>query len=457
MENFTDRNGINVSVESLIGGRSENQDSYGTAETPLGLLIVVCDGMGGGPAGKTASAIATQAIIDFVTTENSKRHKASILADAVTSANKAVLDKVSSNLALKGMGTTCVCLLIDKQQAYIAHVGDSRCYQLRGNKVVFRTSDHSHVGEMVKHGTLTEEEARTSPYSNVITRAIGGSVTVETELDTQDYKPGDRFALMTDGIWGTIPEPQLVKFLTAHEDPSRLVPQIANNIDSLGKDNGGGHDNLTLAIVDIPGKNWKMMEKSEETEIPMQVVQSHPQSKKDLHFQKKLPLLSIILAVLCVAIVITLFFFLRDNNDNGGSPTVTAKVVNNGQSQNLPSQKKPSTDNQDATVSQSAGSYYQMAITLLDSLKSYNPPGRDLIQRKQDRDKICKEIINDIEKGIQSTPSIEKKEKAKKILDNALKNKSKLMQIDAKQYKSTKESIETIDELKKELSSIELK
>lgn len=252
MDTISDSTGIRGSVESLIGGRKENQDSYGMADTRLGLFVVVCDGMGGGPAGKTASSIATQTLIDYVSGADRDKSPYSVLADAVKAANEAVLAAVSENPALRGMGTTCVCLLIGSREAYIVHVGDSRCYQLRGSRAIFRTADHSYVGEMVRRGTLTEEEARNSNYSNIITRAIGGAQDVDPEVDSVEYKPGDRFALMTDGIWGAIPEMQLVKFLVEKKDPAVLVPEIAYNIDSLGADNGGMHDNLTLALVEIP-------------------------------------------------------------------------------------------------------------------------------------------------------------------------------------------------------------
>ena len=254
METISDSSGVRGSVESLIGGRQENQDSYGMAETRLGMLVAVCDGMGGGPAGKTASSIATQAIIDYVSGASADGNPASVLEDAVVSANEAILAAVSDDPSLKGMGTTCVCVLIVKSRAYIVHVGDSRCYHLRGNNVIFRTSDHSYVGELVRRGTMTEEDARTSRYSNVITRAIGAGTDISPEVDEVTWRPGDRFALMSDGIWGTMPEPRLVSLLAERSDPATLVPDIAARVDALGKNNGGGHDNLTLALVDLPGQ-----------------------------------------------------------------------------------------------------------------------------------------------------------------------------------------------------------
>lgn len=126
-----------------------------------------------------------------------------------------------------------------------------------GGAAVFRTADHSYVGELVRRGTMSEEDARTSRYSNVITRAIGAGTEVIPEVDHVDYKPGDRFALMSDGIWGSMPEPQLVVLLCSDEDPAELVVDVAERVDAIGVNKGGGHDNLTLAVVDIPGSKEK--------------------------------------------------------------------------------------------------------------------------------------------------------------------------------------------------------
>lgn len=254
MESFTDASGISLSVESLIGGRSENQDDYGMASTPLGVLVVVCDGMGGGPAGKTASSMARETIMDVVGSADPGANPEHVLKQAVIAANDALMAAENANEALRGMGSTCVCLLVGGDKAYIVHVGDSRCYQLRSGQIAFRTADHSYVAEMVRRGTLSEEQARTSGYSNVITRAIGGAPEVDPETDVVAVRPGDRFALMSDGIWGTMPEPTLVGRLSQATDAATVTEDLTTQVDTLGHDNGGGHDNLTLAVVDIPAK-----------------------------------------------------------------------------------------------------------------------------------------------------------------------------------------------------------
>ncbi len=221
------------------------------ADTPLGLLVIVCDGMGGGPAGKTASTIAARAIAEAVMASAPESDPSDAMRRSVEAANVAVVDATRQNPALRGMGTTCVAVLVGNGMATVAHVGDSRCYQIRGGKMVFRTADHSYVAELVRKGELTEEEARNSNFSNVITRAIGGADTVEVEIDRVETEPGDRFALMTDGIWGAVKEEDLVDALGQERPIIELVGGIAEAIDNYGRDNGGGHDNLTLAIVSL--------------------------------------------------------------------------------------------------------------------------------------------------------------------------------------------------------------
>ena len=254
MDRISFQKGLVGAVDSRIGGRQENQDHYVCCESPLGLLVVVCDGMGGGPAGKTASTLAADTIASCVAAALPTDNPAQVMDAAIKAANLALNDAIVANRSLTGMGTTCVCLLMHNGTAYIGHLGDSRCYQFRNKKIKFRTTDHSQVAELVKSGTLTEEQARISPYSNIITRAIGIGPVVEPEIDTVPYKVGDRFALMSDGIWGTVSEPILVAELTEASTPDATVTQMVERTDRRGQTKGGRHDNLTLAVVDVlPG------------------------------------------------------------------------------------------------------------------------------------------------------------------------------------------------------------
>lgn len=242
---------VSAFAESRIGGRTDNQDCFGAAITPFGFLMTVCDGMGGGPAGLTASTIAVNEIIEAIKEADNENTTDNILIRAVRRANKAIRDRAGENPEFQGMGSTCTAVILRDKNAIIAHVGDSRVYQFRGDKIVFRTFDHSMVFELVKKKVLTEEQARLSEQSNVITRALGIKDDVEVEINIVPYKEGDRFLLCTDGIHGAMPEDKLVKKVTRKDIVlGKLVDQIATNVDEIGRNKGGHHDNLTLIIAD---------------------------------------------------------------------------------------------------------------------------------------------------------------------------------------------------------------
>ncbi len=238
-------------AESRIGGRSENQDSYGSADTPYGYVVTVCDGMGGGPGGKTASSIAVNEIINGIKEGNPDDTATNIVIKAIRRANLAIIEKGQETPALKGMGSTCTVLLISEDSAIVAHVGDSRVYQLRGKTKVFRTFDHSMVFDLVKQKVITEEQARLSAQSNVITRALGIKPDIEVDTMELPYQTGDRFMLTTDGIHGSVDEVTLIEMASDKKHAlGTVTDEIATTIDGNGRKEGGGHDNLTLAIVE---------------------------------------------------------------------------------------------------------------------------------------------------------------------------------------------------------------
>lgn len=238
-------------AESRIGGRSENQDSYGSLDTPYGFVVTVCDGMGGGPGGKTASSIAVKEIILGIKDGNPDDTAINIVIKAIRRANLAIIEAGKENPSLKGMGSTCTVLLINTESAIVAHCGDSRVYQLRGRTKVFRTFDHSMVFDLVKQKVITEEQARLSAQSNVITRALGIKPDIEVDITELSYDAGDRFLLTTDGIHGSISEPKLIEMVSDRKHAlGTVTDEIATTIDGKGRNEGGGHDNLTLAIIE---------------------------------------------------------------------------------------------------------------------------------------------------------------------------------------------------------------
>lgn len=238
-------------AESNQGGRSENQDDFGAQDTPLGFLTIVCDGMGGGPGGRTASHIVKTEITRILCDCEATTSRATAFKMAATKANDALMEQMELHPELAGMGSTFVAVLINKQSACVAFAGDSRCYRIHDKKVLFRTQDHSLVGELVRSKALTEEEARTSPQSNVISRGLGSIANHIPEIIEVPFKKGDKFILCTDGVWGSMPHKELLKHLFSKTSIKSIINNLSSKVDELGRKNGGHHDNHTIAIIEM--------------------------------------------------------------------------------------------------------------------------------------------------------------------------------------------------------------
>ena len=238
-------------AESNQGGRSENQDDLGAQDTPLGFLTIVCDGMGGGPGGRTASHIVKTEIIRILCDCEAPTSRETAFKMAATKANDALMKQMELHPELAGMGSTFVAVLINKQSAFVAFAGDSRCYRIHDKKVLFRTQDHSLVGELVRSKALTEEEARTSPQSNVISRGLGSIANHIPEIIEVPFKKGDKFILCTDGVWGSMPHKELLKHLFSKTSIKSIINNLSSKVDELGRKNGGHHDNHTIAIIEM--------------------------------------------------------------------------------------------------------------------------------------------------------------------------------------------------------------
>lgn len=240
-----------IGSASLIGGRAENQDCFQFSETEYGLLAVVCDGMGGPKGGKIAAEMAVKKVFEClqITKKDNPRNK---ITTAITHANSYIFQFSRSEHGFYGMGTTITALLINENYAMSFHAGDSRIYHFRKGNILFRTFDHSQVFEMVRLGILSEEEARVSPLSNIITRALGTGDKVEVSVSDQlSYQKGDRFFLCTDGIWGVIPEIQLTRMVSIGKPLTEVITHLINYIDETGNEKGGMHDNMTGVVIEM--------------------------------------------------------------------------------------------------------------------------------------------------------------------------------------------------------------
>lgn len=218
--------------------RELNEDAFGYRDG----LFVVADGMGGHQAGEVASAIAVETILQADLSGDIKK----ALQTALEAANRAIINQASRSKDFNGMGTTAAVLYLEKERAFITHVGDSRVYYLSGSVLKQLTSDHSLVNELVKTGEITVEEARTHPQRNILTRALGCHETLDAEIIEIEVTPGDKFLLCSDGLSGTVPETVIKEYLIREDDPEVIVDQLINYANELG-----GADNITVIMVEV--------------------------------------------------------------------------------------------------------------------------------------------------------------------------------------------------------------
>jgi protein phosphatase len=242
-----DPGSVQVASRSHVGRvRATNQDSFGEfADGTAWRMLVLADGMGGHRSGEVASRVAVETIGEVVSASRDSPEQT--LRKGFLAANERILEMASRDPQCAGMGTTGVALLIvPAGDAWVAHVGDSRAYVLREGKLIPLTADHSYVAELQRRGLITSEEAAVHPRRNEVLRSIGGEAVLEVDIRPVSTLPGDCFLLCTDGLWGVVPEPELVTTLE-HEPPADAVytlVELANR--------HGGPDNVTVQIARIP-------------------------------------------------------------------------------------------------------------------------------------------------------------------------------------------------------------
>ena len=209
-----------------------------------GALFIVADGMGGHAAGEVASEIAVDTVSNMYYQEDSNDVAVSLLR-AIRRANASIHQRAAENLLRTGMGTTCVAAVLRGNMAYIANVGDSRAYLLRGNQVKQISHDHSWVAEQVRAGLLTEEQARTHAQRNVITRCLGTQAEVDVDVFHEELHEGDSLVLCTDGLSGLVSDEELQRIV------DQFVPQesVYHLVERANEN--GGPDNITAIVVRV--------------------------------------------------------------------------------------------------------------------------------------------------------------------------------------------------------------
>jgi serine/threonine protein phosphatase PrpC len=221
--------------------REINEDAW--LVQPEKGLFLLADGMGGHNAGEIAAHIAVRSIAESYSIEDEKPNS---LKNAISSANILIYKKGSEDPSLSGMGTTLTCLALKKEEALIAHVGDSRIYLLRNEKLRLLTEDHSLMNELIDLNVMTPEEAGSFPYKNILTRAVGTHPKVEATITKESLRSGDLFLLCSDGLTNFVTEDEILEILKKKS----LLEKKAQSLITLAKNYGGG-DNITVLLVKL--------------------------------------------------------------------------------------------------------------------------------------------------------------------------------------------------------------
>lgn len=229
--------------------RGHNEDSL-VARPPL---FAVADGMGGHEAGEVASEIAIETLTASAPTEPS----ATELGNAVIAANHAVISATLEGIGKPGMGTTLTAAMVKGTKLVVAQVGDSRAYLLHEGSLQRITRDHSYVADLIEQGEITEEEARWHPQRSVITRALGGDENMVPDLYELTVGEGDRLLLCSDGLTSMVPDERIEEILVDTPDPQEATDALVN--EALQE---GGHDNVTVIVVNPSGQDQLVVQKA---------------------------------------------------------------------------------------------------------------------------------------------------------------------------------------------------
>ena len=229
--------------------RANNEDTI-AYDPGLG-LVLLADGMGGYNGGEVASGMAVALLqasfgrwLAHAGPSANPRAVRRALQAGTDEANTAILEAGVANLQLQGMGTTLVLAAFGPRRVIVGHIGDSRCYRLRQDKLELLTRDHSLLQEQLDAGAITPEQASLSPHRNLVTRALGIERHVELEMHEHNVKAGDIFLLCSDGLSEMVPDGQLFTILlqqTGLSEKATLLVATANE--------NGGKDNISVVLA----------------------------------------------------------------------------------------------------------------------------------------------------------------------------------------------------------------
>jgi len=242
---------LSVGMGTDVGRmRATNEDSlFADANSDRGLFIVA-DGMGGHAAGEVASAMAVEIIAQELPLDSAieAEDPRDAMARALRHANEVIYRRTVQEVEKQGMGTTASALFLAGERYVIGHIGDSRIYRLRNGQFTQLTKDHSYVQEQVDAGLLTPAQARTHPYSNVITRCVGAMPEVDPDVEDGEFREGDVFLLASDGLTAMLDDKRIEQLVRSPLSPSRLVAKLIAEANARG-----GVDNITAIVVHVAG------------------------------------------------------------------------------------------------------------------------------------------------------------------------------------------------------------
>ena len=233
--------------------REVDEDSILAADLSFGinsennqfLLLAVADGMGGHAKGEEASKIALNTITKTVIPQlNDNIPYTDLLDQGIKNANQAILDYTVEHPETKGMGTTSVCAVVKDNEVHLVNLGDSRAYVVSNDEIRRVTKDHSLVQELVDKGVITEEETRTHPQKNVISKAIGINADIESDTMRLKLASDESLLLCCDGVIAHLTDEDIHKTIIESSDPD----DACQNIVILANERGGS-DNISLIIL----------------------------------------------------------------------------------------------------------------------------------------------------------------------------------------------------------------
>tara|TARA_Y100001936_G_scaffold142089_1_gene138586 strand:- start:77 stop:910 length:834 start_codon:yes stop_codon:yes gene_type:complete len=233
--------------------RPVDEDSILAADLSFGinsensnfLLLAVADGMGGHAKGEEASKIALNTITKTVIPQlNENIPYTDLLDQGIKNANQAILDYTIEHPETAGMGTTSVCAVVKDNDVHLVNLGDSRAYVISNDEIRRVTKDHSLVQQLVDQGLITEEEARTHPQSNQISKAIGINPNIESDTMRLKLASDENLLLCCDGVIAHLTDEDIHKTIIESPDPDTACQNIVN----LANERGGS-DNISLIIL----------------------------------------------------------------------------------------------------------------------------------------------------------------------------------------------------------------